>query len=102
MRKLLAASLLVAGLAASGTVIGFCAGGFWGKRFGEHGAHGMADLVYLFEGALLGAVAGIGQAAWALRRWTPRQRWKALGVALAAGLLVSGSTFIEVNYLGGW
>jgi hypothetical protein len=100
--RVLAACLFVAGLAASGTVVGFCAGGFWGKHFGEHAAHGLADLVYLFEGALLGAAAGIGLAAWGLRRWPPARRWKALGIALAGGLLICGLTWTKVNCFGGW
>lgn len=84
-------------------VMGFCFGGaIYGPLFGSHGGHGLGDIVYLFIGALLGALAGLVGSGYAITHW-PKPRYLRLSYwALLVGAATAGLTWIKVMRFGGW
>lgn len=95
--------LFVAWLGAAGLVIGFCAGGFFGPPlFGSKGGHGLGDIGYLFEGAFLGAILGMLAGVYGVRSWPPKRQSRAALWAGGAAAIVVGTTWVIVNFFGGW
>jgi hypothetical protein len=101
--QMLVSLVLVAWLGAAGLVIGFCLGGLLGPRlFGSKGGHGLGDLGYLFEGAILGCVAGAILGVRGVRVWTPQQQGRVAAWAGLAGVVIAGGTAVLVNVLHVW
>ncbi len=97
MRALIGAAT-VACFAASGLVLGFCAGRFLGPLvLGAAGGHGLADLGYMFTGATLGALAGAALGIERVVTKSARGAWRPALVAAALAALAALVTYVIAN-----
>ena len=84
-----------------GLVVGFCAGGLFGPALFGRGGQGLEELGFMFNGAILGAGAGLLVALFALR--SPRERRRRLAViAVVIGTATAGLTALAVNLFNAW
>jgi hypothetical protein len=90
-----------ASFVACGLVVGFCAGGLFGPALFGRGGQGLEELGFMFNGAILGAGAGLLVALFALR--LPRERRRRLGVlAVVLGGSTAAVTALAVNLFNAW
>jgi hypothetical protein len=102
-QRVLLSILFVAWLAAAGLVIGFCLGGLLGPRlFGSQGGHGLGDLMYLFYGAIFGAVVGLALGIRGVSGLTPQQQARVAAWTGLAGVVFAGVTAVLVNVFHAW
>lgn len=102
-RRALLSIFFAAWLAAVGLVIGFCLGGLLGPRlFGSMGGHGLGDIGYLFNGALLGILVGTILGGRGALVWTPQQQKRVAAWAGLAGVVTAGVTAFLVNVFHAW
>jgi hypothetical protein len=102
-QQVLLSLLFAAWLSAAGLVIGFCLGGLLGPRlFGTMGGHGLGDLGYLFNGALLGILVGAIVGGRGALVWTPRQQGRVAAWAGLAGAVTAGGTAVLVKVFHAW
>ncbi|HNN92806.1 MAG TPA: hypothetical protein PKI03_11090, partial [Pseudomonadota bacterium] len=62
----------------------------------------LGDIVYLFIGALLGALAGLVSSGYAITHWPERRYLRLAYWALFAGAATAGLTWLKVLLFGGW
>jgi hypothetical protein len=101
---LVARAACVVCFAVAGVVVGFCAGGLLGPLvLGSRGGHGMADLGYLFTGAILGSAGGAALGLLKANQHEEAARaLRAGGLALLAASTAALLTFVWVKLRGGW
>jgi hypothetical protein len=93
--------LCFASFVACGLVVGFCAGGLFGPALFGRGGQGLEELGFMFNGAILGAGAGLVFALAALR-FPPSRRKRLAVTAVAIGAASAGLTAIAVNVFNAW
>ncbi len=93
--------LCFASFVACGVVVGFCAGGLFGPRLLGRGGQGLEELGFMFNGAILGALAGAVTGLFTLR--LPRNRRRNLAVlAVGIGASSAGLTALAVKLFNAW
>lgn len=95
--------LFMAALSTGGLVLGACVLGLLGPRLlGSRGGHGLANLEYLFTGALVGAVGGMTVGLARRTAWSLRRKLVGSLVALFVGAAAVGIHVVVASITCGW
>ncbi len=90
------------GFVVCGVVLGFCFGGLIGPRLFGHGGQGLEEIGAMFNGAILGAVLGLGAATAAWFRLSRERRQRLATGALALAAVTALFTAIVVQRFNAW
>jgi hypothetical protein len=93
--------LCFASFVGCGLVVGFCAGGLFGPRLFGRGGQGLEELGFMFNGAILGAGAGVITALLTLRMQRVRRRNLAV-LAVLVGASSAALTALAVKLFNAW